>query len=268
MIRLIVTDVDDTIVPEGGNILNPEYYKVIRECRKRGIFIGVASGRQKPCVKKLFEPVLDDIFILADNGTDVWEKDYKTSMVIPDEDYQAMARDVKELCPGYGVMSCKPDIAYIEYGQEDYYETMRAYPYDLEYVEDVSILTDICKVSVWRREGLDAAIAAMMQERWSDKLDVCIAGQCFLDFMNKGCNKGKALAIIQEHYGIKPEETVAFGNADNDIPMLEKAKYSYAVGNASENLKQTAYEVIGEMKNDAVLTKIKEILKHGGCPDA
>ena len=129
MIRLIVTDVDDTIVPEGSNILKPEYYKVIRECRKKGIFIGVASGRQKPCVKKLFEPVLDDIFILADNGTDVWEKDYKTSMVISDEDYQAMARDVKELCPGYAIMSCKPDIAYIEYGQEDYYEKMRAYPY-------------------------------------------------------------------------------------------------------------------------------------------
>lgn len=267
MVKLIVTDVDDTMVPEGGNILNPEYYEVVRECRKKGILIGVASGRQKPCVKKLFEPVLDKIFILADNGTDVWEKDYKTSMVISDEDYQAMVRDVKERYPGYGIMSCKPDIGYIEYGQEEYYEHMRAYPYDLEYVEDVSRLSGICKVSVWRREGVGASIADVMQERWSDKLDVCLAGQCFLDFMNKGCNKGKALSIIQEHYGIKPEETAAFGNADNDIPMLQRARYSYAVGNASDNLKQTAYEVIGRMQEDAVLAKIKEILEKGGCPE-
>ena len=83
--------------------------------------------------------------------------------------------------------------------------------------------------------------------------------------MYKGCNKGKALSIIQEHYGINPEETAAFGNADNDIPMLKQAKFSYAVGGASENLKQTAYEVIGEMKEDAVLKKIKEILNQGGC---
>lgn len=73
--------------------------------------------------------------------------------------------------------------------------------------------------------------------------------------------------MIQEHYGIKPEETAAFGNADNDIPMLQRAKYSYAVGNASENLKQTAYEVIGKMEEDAVLAKIKEIQEKGGCPE-
>ncbi len=267
MVKLIVTDVDDTVVPEGGSILNPEYYEVIRECRKRGILIGVASGRQKPCVKKLFEPVLDQIFILADNGTDIWEKDYKTSMPIADGDYQEMARDVHELCPGHAIMACKPDMGYIEYGQEEYYETMRAYPYDLEYVEDAARLTDICKVSVWRAEGVDPRIASMMQERWSDRMDVCLAGVNFLDFTNKGCNKGKALSIIQEHYGIKPEETAAFGNADNDIPMLERAKFSYAVGNASENLKQAAYEIIGEMREDAVLKKIKGILEEEDCKD-
>ena len=59
---------DDTLVPEAGSVINPEYYDIIRECRKRGIIFGVASGRQKPCVRKLFEPVLDEIFILADNG--------------------------------------------------------------------------------------------------------------------------------------------------------------------------------------------------------
>ena len=72
MVKLIVTDVDDTLVPEAGSEINPEYYDIIRECRKRGIIFGVASGRQKPCVRKLFEPVLDEIFILADNGTDIF----------------------------------------------------------------------------------------------------------------------------------------------------------------------------------------------------
>ncbi len=260
MIKLIVTDVDDTVVPEGESLIDPEYYQVIRECRKKGILTGVASGRQKPCVKKLFEPVLDQIFILADNGTDIWEKDYKTSMAIPDEVYQALAEDVKNLCPGYAIMACKPDLAYIEYGQDEYFEHMRAYPYELEYVEDAAKVTDICKVSVWNKEGVAPEIEKLMQERWSEKLDVCLGGENFLDFMNKGCNKGKALSIMQKHYGIRPEETAAFGNADNDIPMLKRAKYSYAVGGASENLKQAAYEVIGEMRENAVLKKIKEIL--------
>ena len=43
MIKLIVTDVDDTVVPEGESVINPEYYEMIRECRKKGILIGVAG---------------------------------------------------------------------------------------------------------------------------------------------------------------------------------------------------------------------------------
>jgi hypothetical protein len=100
-----------------------------------------------------------------------------------------------------------------------------------------------------------------MKEEWSDKMDVCIAGQKFLDFTKKGCNKGNAVKIIQEHYGITKEETATFGNADNDISMICQAKYGYAVKNASENLKNAAYEVIGDMTEDAVLSKLKEILQ-------
>ena len=31
MVKLIVTDVDDTLVPEAGSEINPEYYDIIRE---------------------------------------------------------------------------------------------------------------------------------------------------------------------------------------------------------------------------------------------
>ena len=39
MVKLIVTDVDDTLVPEAGSVINSEYYDIIRECRKRGIIL-------------------------------------------------------------------------------------------------------------------------------------------------------------------------------------------------------------------------------------
>lgn len=260
MIKLIITDVDDTIVPEGGSFINHEYYDIVKECKRKGILFGVASGRQKPCVKKLFAPVLDDIFILADNGTDIWMKEYKTSMKIPDEDYQQLMADLKEIVPDYGIMSCLPDIAYFERRDEKYCNHMKTYPYECEYTDDINTLTDICKVSAWIETGVDKEVEERFAAKWSDKLDVCFGGENFLDFMRKGCNKGKALSIVQEHYGIRPEETAAFGNADNDIPMLEKAKYSFAVENASDRLKKTASSVIGNMKDDAVLNKIKEIL--------
>ena len=136
MVKLIVTDVDDTLVPEAGSVINPEYYDIIRECRKRGIIFGVASGRQKPCVRKLFEPVLDEIFILADNGTDIWSSQYQTSMKLPYDLYTELIDDIHEL-EGYSIMACKPDIAYFEYGHEKYFEHMKTYPYVGEYTDDM-----------------------------------------------------------------------------------------------------------------------------------
>ena len=42
--------------------------------------------------------------------------------------------------------------------------------------------------------------------------------------------------------------------------MLSRAKFSYAVSNSVPELKEAASEVIGEMKDDAVLKKIRELL--------
>lgn len=44
---------------------------------------------------------------------------------------------------------------------------------------------------------------------------MCIAGRVYLDFTKKGCNKGNGVKIIQEHYGITPQETVTFGMSVN-----------------------------------------------------
>ena len=261
MIKLIITDVDDTITREGGSTINPEYYDIIRECKRRGIIFGVASGRQKPCVKRMFESVLEDIFILADNGTDIWAKDYSTYTAIPDDYYHELARQIREFSPVYTIMACKPDIAYIEVGHDEMYNHMLAYPFELEYVDDASRLNGICKVSCWRKPFVEQEIIELMRDRWQDKLEVCMGGEMFLDFMDRGCNKGRALQIIQEHYGVLPEETVAFGNAGNDIPMLLRAKHSYAVSGSSPDLKEAASEVIGSMEEDAVLAKMKELLE-------
>lgn len=47
MIKLIVSDVDGTLVPEGTNHINPELFELIRRLKKEGIYFAVASGRHK-----------------------------------------------------------------------------------------------------------------------------------------------------------------------------------------------------------------------------
>ena len=67
-IRLVCTDVDGTLVEEGKGNLNPEYYAQIRRLKKKGIRFAVVSGRNYESARPLFEPVLEDILFINDNG--------------------------------------------------------------------------------------------------------------------------------------------------------------------------------------------------------
>ena len=59
----------------------------------------------------------------------------------------------------------------------------------------------------------------------------------WLDIYKPGVNKGTALKKLQEQLGITREETMAFGDQQNDIGMIREAQYSYAVENAEAEVK-------------------------------
>lgn len=261
MIKLIVSDVDDTLLPESTMDLNPEYFEVIKKLQEKGVKFVAASGRQKVSIQKVFAPIQKEIAYLADNGTDVDAGEFQYSMKFEEGDYPKLAKDLEQLSErGFTFMSSKPNWNFVDEKQEEFYRVVSGYGCQVKKVPDLEVLPDISKVSLYHPNGIPEDVEEKMKKLWSDRMDVCIAGSCYLDFTKRGCNKGKGLELLQKHYGITYEETVAFGNADNDISLIEKAKYGYAVGNASEGLKKAAYEVIAPMQEDAVLSKLKEIL--------
>lgn len=51
MIKLIVSDVDGTLVPDGSPDLDPEVFDIILKLREKGMQFVVASGRRGPVWK-------------------------------------------------------------------------------------------------------------------------------------------------------------------------------------------------------------------------
>ena len=54
MIKLIASDIDGTLLQEGSDRLDPEFYTVIPELKKRGILFAAASGRGYASISRLF----------------------------------------------------------------------------------------------------------------------------------------------------------------------------------------------------------------------
>ena len=57
MIKLVASDIDGTLLPEGTDQINPEMFEVIRELKKKDILFAAASGRHYSGMSRLFEPV-------------------------------------------------------------------------------------------------------------------------------------------------------------------------------------------------------------------
>ena len=54
---------------------------------------------------------------------------------------------------------------------------------------------------------------------------------------------------------------MAFGDQMNDYELLQQVKYSYAMANAVDPIKEIAYDIADTNDRQGVLSKIKEVLE-------
>jgi Cof subfamily protein (haloacid dehalogenase superfamily) len=65
-------------------------------------------------------------------------------------------------------------------------------------------------------------------------------GARFLEVVARGINKGKALEKLCQAWNIPLEETLVFGDSENDLPLFEHGAYSVAMGNAAPEIQKKA----------------------------
>ena len=82
----------------------------------------------------------------------------------------------------------------------------------------------------------------------------------FADVTAKGDTKQKGIDEIIRYFDIKLEDTMAFGDGGNDISMLRHAAIGVAMGNANDDVKETADYITTSVDEDG----IQKALKHFG----
>lgn len=261
MIRLIASDIDGTLLPEGSDRLNPEMFDVIRKLKAQGILFAAASGRSYTSISRLFAPVKDDIIFIADNGANVSCRGYETfCAALNRKDLEDWVRAMRARDDCAILVSSKTTV-YVERADEALLDLLiNGYHNRVKVSRDLLAEEDcMIKTAMFRRRGI-APVAEELIKEWKDRFHVMPAGDPWLDFVDYNADKGRALAGIQRLLKIDPAETMAFGDNGNDIGMLKQAGESYAVANAAEDVKKAARHIAASNREDGVLQVMKSLL--------
>ena len=67
-----------------------------------------------------------------------------------------------------------------------------------------------------------------------------VYGEGFYEIVPKGYSKATGIQFLCDYFKVGKEDCYAFGDSNNDLPMLQHAKRSWAIGNKSPQLTSLA----------------------------
>ena len=251
--RLICVDLDGTLLTDDKKV-NQKDIEALQKMEARGIRTALITGRMtaatEPIVRQLGIPC-----ILACNaGTYILEE----QQCIHTEylSVEAMREINKEIRP-FGIpLWIFRNKRWFVTAEDSFVETEERL---IQYTPELVSVEELARQ--WEKEGTgpnklligtEPTLIRKIHEALKNRRDADMACSSpnFLEIFPKGMNKGKALRLICEKKGIRIEETIAFGDQELDIPMLEAAGTAVAMGNAIEELKKKA-DFVTKTNNEA-----------------
>jgi Cof subfamily protein (haloacid dehalogenase superfamily) len=114
-------------------------------------------------------------------------------------------------------------------------------------------------VAVGDPAALDELQRRMLQ-RFDGRMYISKSLPYFLELASPEVTKASGLAFVAEHLGFARERTVAFGDGENDVELLEWAGYAVAVENAHERVLAAADLVCPPVDEEGVAQVIEAYL--------
>lgn len=239
-VKLVVSDMDGTLLNPKSEV-SQRFLNQFIELKKRNIHFVAASGRQYQSILEKLHNIKDEISIIAENGGMMKHDNQEHILLTLSEQNRIEAINALRKINHCFIVLCGRKSAYIETNNEDFILKFSKYYSEYKIVEDLTAVTndDFLKIAVYHFESSEKHILPYIQDLKND-MQVIVSGQNWLDISHAEANKAYALNILQKQLGITKEETMVFGDYNNDLQMLELAHFSYAMQNAHDDVKKIA----------------------------
>lgn len=267
-VKIIALDLDGTLMATDHLTVSPANREAIKNAHDAGVKITISTGRTIAIMGDVCEQVPQVDYVMYSNGAGVMDR--KTGKNI----YTSFMSNklFKEVLD---YLDDKPVFieVYVDgksYVQEDKADYFISESLPKEFLESLLGNMTICQNLTEAINGKDiekltayCKYPDIFNEIWRHlnemgELSVASSLKGNIDITKAGVNKGVALDGMCKALGIGADEAMAFGDAGNDCPMLEYAKYSFAMENGSEECKNAAKHITKSNAEDGVAYAINQ----------
>lgn len=266
MYKLIAMDLDGTLLNDKKEI-SDRTLEDIRRLKKMGKKIVLSTGRPLHGILPYIE-ILDlyddEDYVVLYNGALVENtkgKDVLFFRPVSPDSYNELYALSKELDVNIHAMTIDNRIFTPKNNPYTEYESfINNLPVIEIPVEDVDASAGVVKVMFVDEPKKLNEIIPLLPSWVKEKYSIVRSTESFLEFLDKGINKGLGVSLIAKKFGIRPREIICVGDENNDIAMIKYAGLGVAMGNAIKDAKEAADYITLTNNEDGVAHIIEKFM--------
>ena len=239
-IKMIVTDMDGTLLDEKGEFDRDRLKNILDELDKREMRFVVATGNEIHRMRLLFGDLLERMTLIAANGARIFDKNEILLGTCWSPDLVAQV------------------LSYFEGRERDVHLVVTA-----ENGAFVKTGTTFPMIEKVMTAEMAQEFYRQLNQDFEGTLNAVTSGYGAIDILQKGIHKAWGLKQLMQKWKIQEQDIMAFGDSENDIEMLQLAGISYAMENADPKTKAVANHLAPANTEAGVLTVLENYLRKG-----
>jgi Cof subfamily protein (haloacid dehalogenase superfamily) len=269
-IKALALDLDGTAL-RPDLVLSERTIRAVNSCREKGVQVIITTGRAIEAAERFRAVLGAEGPMVYFNGAVVADmpgakilKSVLLDFEVMDfclELSRSMGVYYQVFFPGTEENPRQPLMAEKECAERDMYfnhTKIQAEIGDLREAAARSAVSGCIKTMFIAEPPVQDALRPKLEERFGKSIYIARTYRTFLEVMDSRVSKGQGLRFVLECRGLKPEQVIALGDEENDIPMFEAVGFSAAPSNAKEQVKAKADLVIGSNAEDGVAAFLEE----------
>lgn len=262
MIKLVLTDMDGTFLNNAGDF-NRELFKEVKQLMQdKGVVFAPVTGKQCERVEELFGEDAEDLWILGDSATRIKHNgEFVYESLLSNELGLEIIQLLEEISLDHTIIACTRSGAVIKdsLSQEEAAIVRKSYTQVKQVANFKELTDDFVKITI-HDPALNCFETREKLSRFFESAYIVASEAAWIDIANANVHKGTTVEYLQKLLNVTPDETMAFGDGYNDLELMVRATYSFAVRNAVEELKNQANFIARSNEEDGVMKTIIQLL--------